>query len=85
MYFAQSDWFLYLRTSCTMHFRAKQDGVPFCLNYVRRTFFLINEAAVPGNSKKATKFDNDKFRDMYFSYFLATNALRRCSKFFVYK
>ena len=36
--FAQSDWFPYLGISCTIHLRAKQDGIPFCFCYGRRTF-----------------------------------------------
>ena len=39
MFFAQSDWFLYLVISGIIHFRAKQDGSQFCLNYKKRTFF----------------------------------------------
>ena len=47
--------------------------------------FLINEAAMEKNSKKATKFANKLFKDMYFFYFLAINVLKICSKCFVYK
>ena len=82
MFFAQSDWFFYLRISCTVHLRAKQDGVPFCFSYISRIFFSLNEVAVPDNSKNATKFGNKAFRDMYFFYFLAINALRMRFKMF---
>ena len=37
-FFVQSDWFFYLVISCTIHLRAKQDGVQLCLRY-GRTFF----------------------------------------------
>ena len=38
MVFAQFDWFLFLGISCTIHLRAKQDGVQFCLRYGRSFF-----------------------------------------------
>ena len=44
--------------------------------------FSINEVAVPDNTKKATKFGNQVFKDISFFYFLAINALRMCFKMF---
>ena len=40
---------------------------------------------MPHNSKKATKFVNIAFKDLYFFYISVINALRMCSKCFVYK
>ena len=84
MFFAQSDRLPCLEKSWTIHLREKQDGVQFCLIYGRRTF-LINEIAMENHSKKATKFDNNLFKDMNFVYFIVINALKTCSKCFVYK
>ena len=44
--------------------------------------FLINEVAVPDNTKKETKFDNEVFKDLHFFHFLAINALKMCFKMF---
>ena len=35
---------------------------------------------MPINSKKATKFAAEVFKDMYFFYILVINALRMCFK-----
>ena len=37
------------------------------------------------NTKKASKYGNELFQDMYFFYFLAINAPRMCLECFVYK
>ena len=79
---AQSDWFVYLGISCTIHLRAKQDGVQFCFSYGRRKLFGINWAATPNSSKLVTKFGYKISRNMYFLYNLAINALRTCFKMF---
>ena len=47
--------------------------------------FLINDVDVPHNTKKPTKYDNKVFKDMYFFYLLAINALGMSSNCFVYK
>ena len=54
--------------------------------HVTKELFSIKEVDVPDNTKKATKFGINVFKDMYFFYFLAINALRMCFKScFVYK
>ena len=47
---------------------------------VTEEYFSINRAAVQNNARKATEFGNKLFNDMYFFNFLATNALKMCSK-----
>ena len=83
MLFVPSDWFLCLGISSTNHFRAKQDGFQLCLSYGRIILFIINEAVVSDNVKKATKFGIKVFRDMYFVYCSAINALREFKCFSV--
>ena len=43
---------------------------------------LINEVVEPHNIKKATKFGNEVFKDIYFFYFVGMNALKMCFKMF---
>ena len=81
VFFVQSDWLLYLGISCTIYLASY--GF-LLLSYGRRTF-LINKVTVSHNTKNKIKFDNKVFKYMYFLYFLAINALRMCSKCFVYK
>ena len=50
--------------------------------YVRKNFFFINKVAVPDSNKKATKLGNYVFKNMYFVYFLAINAIRMCFEMF---
>ena len=84
VFFAQSDWFLYLAISCTIHRRAKQDGVPFCFSQ-GRTFFKQTKSSchtIPQNQQNlAIKYS----KNIYFFYFLAINTLRMSSKCFVYR
>ena len=84
-FFTQTDWFLYLRISCTIYLRAKQDGDRVCFCYERINFFSINETAVPHNTKIATKFGNKSFKHKYFFHFLAIDVVKKCSIRFVYK
>ena len=83
MFFAQSDWFLYLGISCTIHLSEQNKMVSRFLSVTEEELFLVNEAAVRNNSKKATKFANKLFKDMYFFYMLAVNLFKMCSKCFV--
>ena len=44
--------------------------------------FSNKQSPLPDNTKKATKFGNKIFEDMYFFYFLAINALKMRFKMF---
>ena len=64
MFFTLSDWFLYLGISCTIYLPNKTRW-RLALFTLRKNIFTINEVAVPDNTKKATKFGNGVFKDMY--------------------
>ena len=74
MFFAQSDWFAL--------FTFEQNKMASSYVYVTEELFSINEVAVADNTKKATKFGINVFKDIYFFYFLVINALRMCFKMF---
>ena len=85
MFVEQYDWLLNLGISeWTIHLRAKQDGVRF-VEVTEEERFLKNEVAVLDNTKEATKCGQKIFKDLYTFYFSVVNALRMCSKYFVYK
>lgn len=66
---AQSDWFLYLGISCTIHPRAKQNGVSSFVSVTEGIKFVLNKRS--GRARvyqKATKSGNKLFRDMFFFY-----------------
>ena len=50
LFHAISNWFIYLRMFYTIHLRAKQEGVQFCLVTVEERF-LVNKVAVLGNKQ----------------------------------
>ena len=74
VFLAQSDWFLYLKISCTIHIRAKQDGVRLCLRY-GRTFFN-KRSRHARQHQKSIEIWQLSIQRYAFLLFLAINTLR---------
>ena len=84
MFSVQSDWLLCLEIFCTVHLRAKQDGVQFCLRY-GRTFYFNKRSRRARQYQKPMKLGNQVSKVMYFFYSLAINVTQDVLKCFVYK